>query len=260
MIGLIESPLVATRRKRVNLCLHCGAEKASREDVATTMTPLATPTWQPIPHIDLIERVEFALQTNHLQIVDQAHSLSHGGDRYFGLIHVRDRTTQPDDYAWVLGVRNSHDKRFPAGLVAGVTVFTCDNLSFHGEIKVIRKHTRFILRDLPSLVQGAVGRLMGSWHQQAERIEAYKHYRLTDERVHDLLVRSVDVGVVPNRDLPEVLAEWRNPRHEEFAPRNAWSLFNGYTEVLKGNLAELPRRTERLHGLLDLEVGVSLTN
>ena len=48
-----------------------------------------------------------------------SHQLTHGGARYFGLIHVRDRNTQPDDYAWVLGVRNSHDKRFLAGLVAG---------------------------------------------------------------------------------------------------------------------------------------------
>ena len=53
---------------------------------------------------------------------------------------------------------------------------------------------------------------------------------------------------------------FRNPRHDEFTPRNAWSLFDGFTEALKGNLAELPRRTERLHGLLDSEVGLSLAN
>lgn len=259
MIGLIDNPPV-TRKRRLNLCLHCGAEQASREQVEATRTPRGTRTWQPIPHIDLIERVEMALQRNHLQVVDQAYSLSHGGARYFGLIHVRDRNTQPDDYAWVLGVRNSHDKQFPAGLVAGATVFCCDNLSFNGEIKVTRKHTRFILRDLPALVQGAVGKLMTSWHHQAMRIEAYKGHRLTEREVHDLVIRSVDAGVVPNRHVPEVLAEWRHPRHEEFSPRNAWSLFNGFTEALKGNLAELPRRTERLHGLLDSEVGLSLAN
>ncbi len=102
-----------------NLCLHCGAEEALREEVESTSTPRATLTWQPIPHIDLIERVDMSLQRNHLQVVDQAHSLSHDGARYFGLIHVRDHNTQPGDYAWFLGVRNSHDKRFLAGLVAG---------------------------------------------------------------------------------------------------------------------------------------------
>ncbi len=40
-------------------------------------------------------------------------------------------------------------------------------------------------------------------------------------------------------------------------PRNVWSLFNAFTESLKdGNLAELPKRTEALHGLLDTHVGI----
>ena len=34
-----------------------------------------------------------------------------------------------------------------------------------------------------------------------------------------------------------------------------WSLFNSFTEALKdGNLAELPKRTEALHGLLAVAV------
>ena len=57
--------------------------------------------------------------------------------------------TSSEDYCWVLGLRNSHDKTFPAGIVAGASVFVCDNLSFSGEIKFARKHTRFIVRDLP---------------------------------------------------------------------------------------------------------------
>jgi hypothetical protein len=35
-----------------------------------------------------------------------------------------------------------------------------------------------------------------------------------------------------------------------------WTLFNSFTEVLKGNLNELPKRTEALHGLLDSYVGL----
>ncbi|MGV3661435.1 MAG: hypothetical protein ACO1TE_14700 [Prosthecobacter sp.] len=49
----------------------------------------------------------------------------------------------------------NHDKTFPAGIVFG-----CDNLSFSGEIKFARNHSRFIVRDLPQLV----GRLMSSQH------------------------------------------------------------------------------------------------
>jgi len=37
-----------------------------------------------------------------------------------------------------------------------------------------------------------------------------------------------------------------------------WSLFNAFTKALKGNLIELPRCTEALHGLLDNHVGLAL--
>jgi hypothetical protein len=254
MIGLIENPPVAVQR-RPKLCLHCGGNEVTRAEVQSTDTPRPTDTWKPIPHIELIERVEEALELNYLQIGSMAHSLSHEGLRYFGLIEVRSQELVEEDYAYVLGIRNSHDKTFPAGLVAGASVFVCDNLSFSGQIRVTRKHTRFIRRDLVTLVQGSIGKLMNAWHQQDQRIERYKQHDLTDEQVHDLVIRSVDVGVLPNRKVPDLLKGWREPRHEEFNARNAWSLFNGYTEVLKGNLAELPRRTERLHGLLDSEVG-----
>ena len=70
-------------------------------------------------------------------------------------------------------------------------------------------------------------------------------------------MRALDVGVCTTRQLPHVLQEWRHPRHDAFRERTVWSLFNAFTETLKGNLTELPKRTEALHGLLDHHVGLS---
>ncbi len=254
MFELLE-PKVRTR-KAPNLLLHCGANRVEREEVQEVETPFATETWTPIPHIDLICRVERTLRINGLEIGTQAHSLSHDGNRYFGLMEIQ-RSGSEDDYTWVLGLRNSHDKTFPAGIVAGMTVFVCDNLSFSGEVKLARKHTRFIIRDLPMLVQSAVGRLMNRWHHQDERLVAYRESPLDDKTAHDLVIRSTDVGVCPNQLIPRVLREWREPRHSEFEERNIWSLFNAFTEALKGNLVELPKRTEALHGLMDNHVGLA---
>ena len=99
---------------------------------------------------------------------------------------------------------------------------------------------------------------MEKWHDQDRRISVYKEKRLGNATAHDLIIRSCDVGVCSNRIIPAVLAEWRKPRYEEFERRNVWSLFNAFTESLKtGNLAELPKRTEALHGLLDNHVGLN---
>ena len=257
MVAVLQ-PL-QTKRQRPNLMLHCGARAVERRDVIDVSTPRATETWTPIPHISLITEVERTLKTNGLIVGNQAHSLTHEGHRYFGLMEIQ-RSDFDDDYCWVLGLRNSHDKTFPAGVVAGMTVFVCDNLSFSGEVKLARKHTRFITRDLPQLVQSAVGKLMDRWHHQDTRLSTYKLTDLDDRAAHDLVIRASDVGVCPNKLIPRVLHEWREPRHEAFQERNVWSFFNAATEALKGNLIELPRRTEALHGLLDNHVGLASLN
>jgi hypothetical protein len=65
---------------------------------------------------------------------------------------------------------NSHDKTFPAGIIAGSCVFICVNLAFSGKVKLARKHTIYITSDLPRLVQGVVARLMERWHHQDTRL------------------------------------------------------------------------------------------
>ncbi len=255
MGALLQPPSV--QRRHPNLLLHCGAQAVQRKNVIAVPTPRSTETWTPIPHIDLINQVENTLKANRLTLGTQAHSLTHDGARYFGLMEIR-RNQSDEDYCWVLGLRNSHDKTFPAGIVAGMTVFVCDNLSFGGEVKLARKHTRFIVRDLPNLVQSAVGKLVERWHHQDARLATYKLADIDDRAAHDLVIRATDVGVCPNQLIPRVLHEWREPRHPEFQPRTVWSLFNGFTEALKGNLVELPRRTQALHGLLDSHVGLAV--
>ena len=238
----------------IDLMLHCGAHAVDRDDVRSSPTPSPTDTWYPIPHARLLEQVETTLSGVGLNVVSEAHALGRDGDRYFGLLETRNGQAH-EDYALVVGLRNSHDQSYPAGLVVGSGVFICDNLAFSGEIKFARKHTRHISRDLPQLVQAAIGRLGEMRHQQDERIEAYKSKRLSDRDAHHLLIQMIDSGTIPITRLPAALQEFREPSHDSFLSdgrRTAWTLMQGVTECLKGrNLDALPRRTQAMHGVLD---------
>ncbi len=139
----------------LNLMLHCGGQTIDRHELANVPTPQPTSTWQPIPHADLLKLVELTLMNSGLPVVNQSHALARDGLRYFGLLQVQ--SEHQADYSLVIGLRNSHDMSFPAGLVIGSGVFVCDNLAFSGEVNLARKHTRFILRDLPQLVERAIG-------------------------------------------------------------------------------------------------------
>lgn len=244
--------------KVLNLCIHgSDSQRVEREQVATVKTPQGDGIWRPIPHIRLLDGIQKSLERSGLRIVQEAHALAREGDQYFGLFQVANGVNH-DDYSVVVGLRNSHDKAFSAGLVVGSGVFVCDNLSFSGEIKIARKHTTHINRDLPNLIERAVGRLGDLRHRQDTRIESYKRTDLSSTQVHDLLIQSLDARVVPASKIPAVLAEYREPRHVEFAQSaNAWRLFNAYTETLKGSsLFRRPAATQALHGLLDTACGL----
>lgn len=256
----------------LNLITHCGAEKVERQQVFDVVTPERTDTWVPL-----------SLDNCGLRVVTEAHALSHNNGRYFGLLQVAKKDdsrvieaeilessvgdfthakSAGDDYSWVVGLRNSHDKTYPAGLLLGTQVFVCDNLAFNGEIKIARKNTVFCERDLPRLVSQGVGRLVEKWHDNDKRINAYKQIELVDREAHDLIVRAIDNGAICGSQVPKVLKEYRTPSHPEFAEsHNVWRLFNAVTEVAKDNsLFALPKRTEALHGLLDGHCGLILSN
>ena len=85
-----------------------------------------------------------------------------------------------------------------------------------------------------------------------ERIAHYKAVPLTDESAHDLVIRALDAQIVGPSRIANVVKEWREPSHEEFEPRTAWSLFNAFTEALKSYAPTGRfRRSQPLHGLFD---------
>jgi hypothetical protein len=139
-------------------------------------------------------------------------------------------------------------------VVLGSCVLVCSNLCFSGEVSLSRKHTRFILRDLPFLVSDAIGTLLDLRTAERQRITRYKHQPISDLLAHDTVIHAVDEGVIAPSRIPKVLKEWRNPSHEEFTRRGktAWRLFNAFTESWKGsNLQTLPVRSSKLQSVID---------
>jgi hypothetical protein len=141
------------------MLLHCGAETVDRKQLFQVPTPLRTRTWFPFPHRTILGEVETQLLSSGFEITGETHALSHAGARYFGVLSVTLPSRSEGDYSWVVGIRNSHDRTYPAGLVAGTRVFVCDNLAFSGEVRISRKHTRHAMRDLRHLTASSLSDL-----------------------------------------------------------------------------------------------------
>jgi len=186
------------------MLLHCGAEIINKDVLFDVPTPSATKTWFPLPHWAVLEEVGHQLLNSGFTITDETHALSHEGARYFGVLSVSLPTKSESDYAWVVGVRNSHDQTYPAGLVAGTRVFVCDNLAFSGEVRISRKHTKYAMRDLRHLTARAVGQLGDKFYQLDCRLDAYKCRMLNDAEAHDIVIRAVDCQAITTSQIPDV--------------------------------------------------------
>lgn len=241
--------------KKLNLLLHCGGMKATLKDLEESSAPPIRGAHYPIEHSDLLYTVRDNLRQHGFRIVEEVHGLTKEGNRYFGLLQLE---SGDGDYTTIVGVRNSHDKSFAAGIVVGSGVFVCDNLAFSGEIKIARKHTRYIMRDLPRFTHRAITKMYGMRANQDRQFEAYKTRELNDDRARALMVEGVKRGVFGCTALPKILNEWENPSHDEFSESNVWRFFNAVTEVAKTwSPGQLVQKTQLLHTLCNAEVGIA---
>jgi len=261
-----------TPTKRVDLRI-CGGEskEVSFDRVKATQTPEVeyrkarnkdgslSVSYQPISHELLINKTRTHLEDAGFEVQGECHNLARDGKRYFGLYEVTHPNRESTERGTIIGLRNAHDKCFPAGLCAGDAPFICDNLIFTNTIKLARRHTKNILAELDLVIARTLGKLFDFWHGQDSRIDAYKTYDLTDAQVHDLVIRAYKAGAISKTKIVDVVDQWEKSDHPEFWDRNMNSLYNGFTEVYKGNLTALPNRSEALHSVLDGQVGFDLS-
>lgn len=233
------------------LVLHCGAEKVSRADLMNVATPRPTETWRPVPHYEVAELVASEAKRRGYEIVSEDYGLTPKGDRMFGVLRFKPENSGME-YTRALGIRNSHNKQFALGLVAGVSVFVCDNLSFGGDVAVHRKHTSGI--EINELIPEAFEKLTYQYVRLEERISGMKLEAVSIDAARVITVMAAEIRAIPSCDILEVLNEFKEPRHEEFREPTKWSLYNSFTETAKKySAARADCCYRRLAGLFDMK-------
>lgn len=232
-----------------------GARRVSREDLGLIGAPAASRTHFPIAHNEIVDVCEQTLQDAGYGIRSAEYALSQSGQQMFCTYTL---TTTLANGACVLavGLRSSYNKTLPLGLVAGTRVLVCSNLAFHADLINIRRlHTKNASLRFSQDIVGAIKLIPSFQESESKRIEMLKRTTLSEDQAEALILRSViDRRIIPNRLLPKLVHEWREPTHDEFRSRSAWSLFNAFTTVLgerhDRNPNEHAHRSMRLYKLL----------
>lgn len=205
---------------------------------------------------------------------------------YFGGYALTHPNVAGDRRRIVLGMRNSYDRSLAASFIVGSHMLVCENMEFGAEIKIARKNTLNIERDLPAMIDDAVSQIMGHWAHMNKRVEAYKDHKVSEEQALSCLVHLVDIDALSKKDIYDCICLFRNPasgaeamlnqaefeteaafksaledRKQEFVHEfgtlengkgTLWNLYNAFTYVLKGtSLDDLPQRTMMALAYLD---------
>lgn len=213
------------------LIAHRGGWNATPGELASVVVPEETPSYVPVPYPRLIEEVKLHIPRFGLTVEREDYALAREGNQLFGVLTCRNGHVS--DYTLAVGLRSSYDRSLAVELVAGARVFVCDNLSFSGESKASRKHTLNVFRDLPDMIYRMLNQVSVMSAAIALEIAMMKSREIDEPMAHHLMLSAVRQNALPASKLPRILEEWDNPRHEEFKPRTAWSLYNAFTEVTK---------------------------
>jgi Domain of unknown function (DUF932) len=215
------------------LMSHVDTNKVTREELATIVTPEATATYFPVPHLQLIETLQAQLLRRSITIVKEAFAVRADGSRLFATLDLS--LNGQSDGAASLGLRTSHDKSLSIQIVAGMKVFVCDNLVLSGDFVALqRKHTSGL--DLVEEVSIAVEKYAAHYVSLTQHVAKMKLIDLSDVAAKAMMFDAFQQKIFPTRMLESVAKNYFEPPHEEFAPRTAWSLHNAFTESAK----ELP--------------------
>lgn len=236
------TPATGTPRATASLSGHGkGSVQVTRKQLAgfpAPKSPWGGPYHKPVAHIELIETLEARLkELLKAKITSEQYAVRANKMSLFGVLTL-DYGEQKDLTA-AIGIRHSNNGSMAMQFVAGMSVFVCDNMALRGDVIFLKKrHT--INLNLAAEIDEGIKKFEEHYKQLTGEVKALKQDKIADEAAKVLMFDGFTKNnVMPLRLLPVVAKEYFEPRHREFEPRTAWSLYNAFTEVAK----QLPMTT-----------------
>ena len=118
--------------QHAQLVSHVDTDLVSRAELRTLPTPEATPTFKPIPHVELVDMLDIVLQQNQIRIEEERFALRRDGSVLFGVLQLA--YGESPDGRPALGLRTANNKTMSIQLCAGLSVYKFGNFRRQQEI------------------------------------------------------------------------------------------------------------------------------
>jgi len=208
----------------------CGnkVDRSELKSIHVSHLPNAGRRWKPINHEELASSIEAEFRRREIEITSQVWSVEKNGASLVGGLDVRFPKAYgiPDipGLNYSFGVSHANDQTRSLRFGVGSRVMVCQNGVVTGLLVLNRKHTTGL--DLQQEVSGGIDRYIDESRKVQHIVNEMQERWMSDVRACRALVQAGRRGLLPWSHLRAVDREWRNPRHDEFKPRTAWSLYN----------------------------------
>ena len=209
-----------------------GANYVQLDDLRNVPLPQTTESYTPVSHYDLAVNLAEVSQDllQDFRFRKAQYGLARKGNQMFGVLMYQNGS---EEMGLSIGFRNSYDKSMSVGIAIGASVFVCDNLAFTGDITVMRKHTLNVWSDLEEMMVTTIYRSQHNFQHIVEDARKFREIPLQDDHAFAMMGQLFGYNIITPRQMPIFKHEWLKPKHEDFQPRNMWSLYNAGTEALK---------------------------
>lgn len=228
-------------------------------DVMLVPEPRFTRSWHPIGHRRLVETMTRVVDREGLRVTDKHYSLSTYGDQMFAE-WVLEGT---GNLRHMIGFRNSINKAFAIGVVAGLYIMVCSNMVMKGDFIEFRKHTSG-LDDLELL--DLANRTIGQVTERFARLEAWhetlREIPLMPQHSNWLTLSAMRQGALPPSKFGEFDTLFFQPGGTYFSHEPTLALFHGaLTDIMHtDSLFNISRKNSMLSDLVDDFKTLVLTN
>ena len=213
--------------------------------------PKATNTYCPVSHKDIVESIMNEVDKHNLIVKDHTCHVNSGGNKAMGKMTIK---SEDEELGMMLAWRNSYDKSMSLGFAAGGNVFICGNGMIVGNLRLVRKHTWGIKREIETVINQTRSYMEyqfndliqdKNWMKEIDRPNFEKTSEIVGKMyLMENILTANQLGVV-KRELEQVYDPSKTEeavdsglKSGHFYGDTMWDFYNNITEGLKGSASD----------------------
>jgi hypothetical protein len=206
--------------------------------------------------------IELVAEQHGLKLINEQLGMDLKGQRMFGVADVEGMDFFDGRVQLMIGFCNSYNRSMSARVCIGGKVFVCSNRAFHCYTDdmtgvagmAVHPHRVNIKDGLYQRIEHAFETLHEFREAQERFYTKLEETPVTTDQAYSMIVQAGKAGVINKTKILTIATEWDHQGmepenalqveewdwHAEFKDRNAWSLFNAFTQIEKVRAAKNP--------------------